>query len=253
VRKRRHEQYAGKLLTKSELIDAVMVAAEERDTRMEMLARSNNRTDRQILESLANAAKRKPASVGCCPLLARRFQIFFASRGFRIHDSQCGDSERYTLFDLSDAVPCGQLHTIKWKKLHNRLRRRLERILGKNVVAYGMGEVEWDESRGMWQPHYHLVIYNASDAAFRALRKKHYRAKRRGPRPMLRSKPQSLERWLTYMRKLTVFAKSPGEGPGSRIRLSVGLSRQHFRYISRNAPTTFVFAMGCRIVKMKER
>jgi hypothetical protein len=221
--------------------------------RMDILAHSNNRTDRQLFESLGNAPNRKPASVGCCPILARRFQIFFASRAFRIHDSQCGDSERYTLFDLSDAVPYGELHTIKWKKLHNRLRRRLERILGKNVVAYGMGEVEWDQSRGMWQPHYHLMIYNASDAGFRALRKKHYGTKRRGPRPMLRSKSQPIGRWLTYMSKLTAFAKSPGGDPTGRTRLPENLSRHYFRYISRNAPTTCVFAMGCKIVKMKER
>lgn len=231
---------------------SVSDASEERKVRIEIMARGSGRRNFQIMQLLSDAEDRRPANVGCCPLLARLFQVYFASRALRVSETFQEEPERYTLFDISDAVPFGQLHTIDWRKLHNTLRRRLERILGKNVVAYGMGEVEADESRGMWQPHYHLVIHNASNSGLSALRRKHYKAKRTGPRPMLRSRPQSIEKWLTYISKQTVFGKSETDGPSRRVRLNENLSREYFRYLSVTAPTKFVFSMRCRIVKSKK-
>jgi hypothetical protein len=117
-----------------------------------------------------------------------------------------------------------------------------------------MGEVEADDSRGVWQPHHHVTIHGATVAALKRLRKAHYRAKRTGMRPMVRSKPQPLEGWLSYVSKLVAFDKIPTHGgPSSRCRLPPDQSREYFRYLAVRRPTSFVFSMNCRIVKGSRR
>jgi hypothetical protein len=159
------------------------------------------------------------------------------------------------LFDLKDAVPFGELNTVDLRKLHLKLRRRLERSLGKNVVVVGFLEVEADEERGVWQPHHHITIYGATKKQLRRLRRKHYKAEKTGPRPMMKSKPQPIAKWFSYQSKLNAFGKSvevPG-GPPRRTRLPEKLSRQFFRFVSRERPTSFVFCMNCGIVKPRKK
>jgi hypothetical protein len=224
-------------------------AIAEREERIRILRRSNGKCNLEIARMLSEAEKNKPAKVGCCPVLARRFQIWFCSRTMAVAEKQKCEGKRYTLLDLADAVEENKLGTISWAKLHARLRRRFERYLGADVIAYGMGEVEFDQARQMWQPHHHVTIHGASDDRLKALRLKYYRAERTGPRPMVKSKPMPLPGWLSYNSKLVAFDKVPGIGPSSRGRLGDRASRQHFRYLSRRNPTSFVFAKGCWIVK----
>mgnify|MGYP001166229075 CR=1 FL=1 len=227
-------------------------AQDERQERIRILKKAPGKTSQRLVKALIEPPPRKPASVGCCPLLARRFQVFFSSRALRVAELQADDGVRYTLLDAADAVPFGKLDTVNWSKLHMKLRRRLERHLGPNVVVYGMGEVEADDTRGVWQPHHHLTIHGVTDDGLKSLRKRHYKATRTGIRPMVKSKPQDLGTWLSYNSKLVAFAKTPGIGPSHRGRLTNYQSWEYFRYLSRNRPTSFVFSMNCRIVRSSE-
>lgn len=223
----------------------------ERIVRRNIMTKGSTRSDRFLAEALAEPRGNRPANFLCCPLLARRFQIFFVDRALQVSQAQYQKAQLYTLFDPKDAVRPGYLGDVDWRRSHAKLRARLRRTLGPHVVALGMGEVEFDEVRRVWQPHYHLVVFGAPKRRIEWLRKKHFPAKRRGLRPMVRSKEKSLPKRLAYMSKLTVFGKvpPPGGGPAVRRRLPPKPSRQHLRYLARRSPTEFVFCMNCRIVK----
>ena len=238
----------------SERFPTLDAAEDERRIRTEVLARSDGKVNQELAQLLMCAAPREPSSVGCDPLVTREFQIWFVDRGLEIHEQQPGKPKAYTFLDVGDAVETGKLGTLDWRKEQLRLRRRLERNLGPNVVVIGVGEVEADEERGIWQPHHHVMIYGAGKDSLETLRQKHYHAERTGPRPMKRSKIDSPAVWFSYMSKLTAFGKlverSNGlDGPPMRTRLSPKMSREYFRYISRILPTSLVFSMNCQIVK----
>ena len=72
--------------------------------------------------------------------------------------------------DTKNAVPFDELDDIDWRRRHNELRRRLERMLGKDIIVVGVGEVEADYDRKVWQPHHHLVIYGTTEQNLEELR-----------------------------------------------------------------------------------
>lgn len=212
--------------------------------------------DHRLAYFMEKAALLKSATVLCCPLLCRRFQIYFVDVVSVIHAKQQrkGASWKggaYTLFDVGDAV--ADPETIDWRKLHARLRKRLLRQLGDNIVVVGMGEVEFDESRGKWQPHHHLAIYGASEADLVSLRRKYYAANRKGPRPMKKSPGSPDINWFAYMSKLTAFGKLVsvhGTEP-CRTRLPDAESRDYFWYLARRRPTSFAFCINCSLPTSK--
>jgi hypothetical protein len=118
-------------------------AEEERAARAEILSRGG-KTDRKLAQALRRAEPGQPGSTYCCPLVARRFQIFFVSRALRVDRRAKSRGILITLLDPKNAIPFGNLEDINWRKLNGQLRRRLERTLGKDVVVVGMGEVEAD-------------------------------------------------------------------------------------------------------------
>jgi hypothetical protein len=122
------------------------------------------------------------------------------------------------------------------------------RRVGEHVVVIGMGEVEYDEHRRKWQPHYHLMIYGARSARLKIFRQKHYSARRRGPRPMVKSNRGKAATWFSYMSKLVAFGKI-AESYGGRVRLIDRLSREYFRYLAGRSPTSFLFCMNCSLLK----
>jgi hypothetical protein len=121
-------------------------------------------------------------------------------------------------------------------------------MLGEQVVVVGMGEVEHDDRRRKWQPHWHLMIYNVSWARLQAFRKKHYSAQRRGPRPMVRSRYGEPATWFSYMSKLIAFGKVPVRAGSLRVRLNNRLSREYFRYLADRSPTSFLFCLNCSLL-----
>ncbi|CAN5372337.1 hypothetical protein BH10PSE6_BH10PSE6_11630 [soil metagenome] len=227
----------------------------ERNTRIAILE-TGGRSSRALADILRDAPPFEPAPIGCCPLLAREFQIWFVDAALNLHyralhrrlrfNRSCAP---YTLLDPSEAVDEGQLHTIEWRRLHSTLRKRIARILGQGVVVIGMGEVEWDDHRQKWQPHYHIMIYGAERARLKAFREKHYTAKRRGPRPMVRSSRGEPATWFSYMSKLVAFGKvAESYGATRRVRLENRLSREYFWYLAERSPTAFVFCVNCSLL-----
>jgi hypothetical protein len=231
-------------------------AEEERAKRIEMLS-TGRKTDRKLARALRAAKPGELAAVYCCPLLARKFQIFFVSRALKIGEQARDAGIPITLFDPKTAVPFSKLNDIDWRKLHGQLRRRLERTLGKEVMIVGMGEVEADYGRKVWQPHHHLVIYGTTRHDLRKLRKAHYRVLPNGIRPMVISKRKDIEGWYAYASKLMTFRKLQIGNEETeklsvrRVRLKTSEFRQLMRYLSRRIPTSFVFAMNCSIAKWK--
>jgi hypothetical protein len=145
--------------------------------------------------------------------------------------SACGEGIALTLIDPSAAVPFGDIEKIDWRKLHHQLRRRLERCLGRDVVVLGMGEVEADYEKSVWQPHYHLAVFGASSSALNALREKHYAANGDGVRKMWVEEELDAG-WFSYLSKLTAFRKlsfigSDGRERVRRVRLKNRELRQH--------------------------
>ena len=94
-------------------------AEEERAKRIEMLS-TGRKTDRKLARALRDAKPGEPAAVYCCPLLARKFQIFFVSRALRVGEVAKDDGIPITLFDPKTAVPFSKLNDIDWRKLHGQ-------------------------------------------------------------------------------------------------------------------------------------
>jgi hypothetical protein len=239
----------------SEKFWKISKAEEERAARAEILSRGG-KADRKLAQALRRAVPGQPGSTYCCPLLARRFQIFFVSRALRVDARAKSRGILITLLDPKNAVPFGNLEDIHWRKLNGQLRRRLERTLGKDVVVVGMGEVEADYDLKVWQPHHHLVIYGTTEDALKTLRNAHYQELPDCAKPMLVSGNHNLPGWCAYASKLMTFRKlqSVDGETGKvtsirRVRLKAPEFRQLMRYLSRQVPTSFVFSMNCRIVR----
>lgn len=230
-------------------------AEKERAKRLEILSRGGT-TDRKLAQALRRGEPGQPGPSYCCPLVARRFQIFFVSRALRVDARAKSRGILVTVLDPKNAVPFGNLEDINWRRLNGQLRRRLERTLGKDVVVVGMGEVETDYDLKVWQPHHHLVIYGTAEDALEKLRKAHYPKLTDGAKPMLVSQKYSLPGWYAYASKLMTFRKlqSVDGETGKvtsirRVRLKAPEFRQLMRYLSRRVPTSFVFSMNCHIVR----
>jgi hypothetical protein len=136
------------------------------------------------------------------------------------------------------------------KKLHSRLRRRLERSLGKETVAFGLIEFEPDEARRTWQPHHHLTISNVPGVRLLELRRRHYQQSKSSTRPML-VQDECDTGWYAYMSKQTAFRKllvvtTDGKEYIQRKRLRRAQTGEFMRFLSQTLPTSLVFAMNCR-------
>ena len=231
-------------------------AEKEREQRIAIL-RKGSKADRFLASQLLAARTHEPAPTMCCPLAARRFQLFFVARAMKIWKQQGDHPIALTVFDPKWAVPFSKARTINWRKLHSQLRRRLERHLGQHVLVFGIGEIEADDSRQVWQPHYHLVVFGASPTDLKALRKKYFAVMADGTRPML-IKALRDAGWCSYASKLIAFrkVKTVGREGGRHVqrrRLKNTQFRQFMRYQARREPTSLIFSMNCSIVKKTRR
>jgi len=135
------------------------------------------------------------------------------------------------------------LHKFDWRKEKAALAATLTRVLGKEVAAIGIGDVEYDEDRSCWQPHFHLVIYGATASDIERLRLHAYFAERGGLRPMQVSEEISIAGWFSYMSRLMPFRKA--KNTKRRFRLRHPEFRRVMRYYARRDPTEFIFRHGC--------
>ena len=227
-------------------------AETERAKRIKLLQGGNDK-DRALSRALAKARSGQPAEVMCCPLAARNFQIFFTARALKIAPIDPASSYAITLVDPEDAIPFNQLERIDWRRYHQKLRRRLERCLGRNVIVIGMGDVEADYDRHVWLPHYHLAVFNVTYDALETLRDRHYKCDGNSERRM-KCVPLRDAGWYSYISKLIAFRKvvsvgSDGRKLTQRKRLKVPEFREYMRYLSTRQPTVHIFAMNCSVLR----
>lgn len=234
---------------------SIRKAREEREKRIRILENGNEQ-DQHLALILKTAKKKKPAPVACCPLAARQFQIFVVARAMELEETLPRQAIAATLLIEQDAVPYGQLHTVDWRKLHHRLRQQIERAVGPSVVVIGVGEVEADDTRHCWQPHYHLVIYGVTKRELGAIRQRHFPSKRGEPRRMVMRIYED-GNWLAYAAKLTAFRKvenpSKSGNPIVRKRLRVAEFREHMRYVASSNPTQTLFCMNCSLARASRK
>jgi hypothetical protein len=177
------------------------------------------------------------ADTACCPLACRQFRIWFVGAALAIHKEVAVKGEPYTALSLDEAVDVGELHTIDWGRLHARLRKRLNRILGEQVVVFGMAQVEYDRTRNKWQPQYHLMVYGRKAIL-----------ERTGPAP-IRSTIAAPAQWFSHMCKLSAFSKiTEAAGISRGVRLNDELLREYFHYLADRPPTSFILCINCSIV-----
>ena len=122
----------------------------ERRTRIAILE-TGGRSSSDIAAVLKDARPFRPAPVGCCPLSARQFQIWFVDGALYLHQRLNRRGVALTLFDPAEAVGEGQLHTIDWRRLYATVRKRIERIQAE-CGRDRNGEVEYDDRRRKRQP-----------------------------------------------------------------------------------------------------
>ncbi len=226
-------------------------AEQERQARIAILS-GGNIVDQALGRALLKAEPAKYARVMCCPLAARRFQIFFTSRALDIA-AGLPSGVAVTLVDPATAVPFGKLNTIDWRTSHQQLRKRLERNLGPEAVVFGMGEVEADYEQEVWHPHYHLSVFKASAEDLKGLRRRHYMSGQDDVRRM-KVRPLKDPAWHSYTSKLVAFRKvvtvaPDGKRSVQRKRLKQPESREFMRYLARRQPAEFLFSLRCSILR----
>lgn len=239
--KERDLRQAGKLGKKK--FWSKKAAIRERKARAKILEKGNQ-TDRLIADYMSKPpSPKKLAQVFCCPLVARQFQIYFTAQGLATDDALGANAILVTLFDPKRAVKRDRLHKINWRKEKATLSARLKRSLGDDVIAVGIGDVEYDEHRRCWQPHFHLAVYGASEDDMKRLRLSAYFARRGDLRPMLVSNEISMAGWFSYMSRLMPFRKLPNSK--RRVRHKDPEFRRLMRYYARRDPTEFIFRHRC--------
>ena len=224
-------------------------AEQDLRTRIAILERGNSHANARLAEVLREGMR---ADTACCPVLCLRFRIWFVGAALAIHKSIAMKGEAYTLLSLDEAVDVGQLHTINWTRLHARLRKRLNRILGEDEVVVGMAKVEYDRTRNKWQPQYYLMIYGRSAALLEEFCRGYFWAKRTAPQLLIRPTVGKPAKWFSHMCKLTAFEEiMDTDGRSREVRLNDKLSREYFHYLADRSPSSFIFCINCNIVTQR--
>ena len=221
-------------------------AEQERKRRISILEAGRSRSCAELAEFLRAAPKWQAAGVGCCPLLARRFQMWFVDAALDVHTQTKQRGVPFTYL-ADEEVDVGQLHTLDWRPLHTILRKRISRTLGGDEIVIGMGKVEHDPSINKWQPYHYFMVYHRRNwNLFRELRAI---PKRKGEQPMAFDEAAT---WFSDMSKLTAFSTVMQQTGGVRQRpLSDRLSQEYFRYLASNSPTSFIFCVNCDLAERR--
>jgi len=213
-------------------------AEQELRSRIAILERGNSRADARLAEVLRKGMR---ADTACCPVLCLRFRIWFVGAALAIHKAIAIKGEPYTEWSLDEAVDVGELHTINWTRLHAKLRKRLNRILGEHVVVFGMAQVEYDKTRDKWQPQFYLMVYGRTAIL-----------ERTGPEPIVRSTLAAPAKWFSHMCKLSASEEiMETDGLWRQVRLNDKLSREYFHYLANRSPTSFIFCINCDMVTQR--
>jgi hypothetical protein len=216
----------------------------EREIRSRILAASPTWADRERGRQLAKAKPGVPAALGCCPINGQLYQVYIVSRAMKVI-KDCPKAWMVTIYDQDTAISTHELKTFNWKRHHDRVRRRLQRALGKAFVAVGFGEIDWADDAKVFRPHHHVVMANTSANDIESLRRYYPTERSMKVQPLANPLRQ-----IAYASKLVVYCRPLQQGSATRgraQRLPTKQFRAHMAYLSEHEFTEFVFCMNCRL------
>ena len=126
-----------------------------------------------------------------------------------------------TLLHVEDAVPFGQLSDVAPGKIHQRLRKHIERSELNGAVIMDGFEVKADDADQQWIPHSHLLIAGCGEAQLDSLCQQ-FTAKRASHRVPL----TELAKQISYTPKVPELASSPTAIRQQSNRGAIGCGRQ---------------------------
>jgi hypothetical protein len=220
----------------------------ERDERIRILRGSDNIDHWRLADALANAAFFQPVNLGACPLNARLFQVYTASR---ILEQLEPFEELFmvTVADGHEAIGVEGLPTLEWVRLHNRLRRRIERSVSRTAVGVGIGELEFHDITKTFHPHHHLFAGSVSRDELEGLRR-HYPFIEGVAPPMRIDLVPDRPRQISYALKLKVlrkpFSRSGPQRPRA-VRLRPPEFRAHMAYLAQIDLRRLLFGLQVRL------
>lgn len=104
-----------------------------------------------------------------------------------------------TVIPLSITFRPDQLHDLNVRNLNRLLKDRLSRS-GFRRVMMGSGDFSWDAARGVYQYHWHIVMFTSNRKKLQRKIKSLFPGLERGDRPVVISKTYSLK-FLSYKNK----------------------------------------------------
>jgi hypothetical protein len=193
----------------------------ERDERVRILRGSDNVEHWRLADALANAERGEPVNLGACPLNARLLQIYETSQILKQLEV-FEEIFMVTVADAHEAIGVEGLPALEWRRLHNCLRRRIERSVSADAVGVGIGELEFHDATKTFHPHHHLFLGNVSRGELERLRR-HYPFVEGVGAPMRTDPVRDRPRQISYALKINVLRKpfsrtSPQRTPAVRLR-----------------------------------
>jgi hypothetical protein len=130
----------------------------ERNKRVYTLWRSKNEEDQLLGERLSECRQGHRCLSTACPICFRQLRRWWLAEAKHIFDSFSGGRVATVIF-YSAAMTDDQLDIFDPTKLHNRLRKQLNRS-GFKLPVIGSLELDYHVEDELWHPHYHLLIFD---------------------------------------------------------------------------------------------
>jgi hypothetical protein len=220
----------------------------ERDERIRILRGSENIEHWRLADALANAEPGEPVKLGACPLNARLFQVYAASRILEQLEA-LPDLYMVTVADGREAIGVEGLPALKWVRLHNRLRRRIERSVSRTAFGVGIGELEFHDDTKTFHPHHHLFVGNVDRDELERLRP-HYPFVEGAGAAMRVDRVPERHRQISYALKLNVWRKPfsrSGPQRARAVRLRPPEFRAHMAYLASIDLRRLLFGLRVRL------
>lgn len=184
--------------------ETVRQVKKRRNQRVDVLERSQLEED-VTLHDVLSGCGRHPCNSAACPICFRQFRKWFFAEGIRLFNT-FPNAHMLTIIYYSEMMTDTQLKSFSATRLHNRLRKQLERA-GFRYPVMGCLEFDYHEENGLWQPHYHLLTFD-DKATVKKLRNVFSRPSERRKnssakvgRPVLASKIRNPVEQISYMCK----------------------------------------------------
>jgi hypothetical protein len=220
----------------------------ERDERVRILRGSENIEHWRLADALANAEPGEPVKLGACPLNARLFQIYATSKILEQLEA-LPDLYMVSVAEGREAIGMEGLPGLEWVRLHNRLRRRIERSVSRKAVGVGIGELEFHDAPKTFHPHHHVFVGNVIRDELERLRR-HYPFVEGCGAPMRVDLVPDRPRQISYALKINVLRKPfsrSGPQRARAVRLRPPEFRAHMAYLAEIDLRRLLFGLRVRL------